>query len=311
MKAIVCTKYGPPDVLQLQDVEKPVPKNNEVLIKICATAVTASDCMTRRLNPSFWKPMGLITGLLLGFNKPRNPILGGVLAGDVELAGKEVKQFKAGDQVFAFTTKSPFQPRFGAYAEYMCMPENSILALKPSNITYEEAAAIPYGGMLALHFLKKGNIQSGQKALIYGASGAIGTAAIQLARYFGAIVTGVCSTTNLKLVKSLGADTVIDYTREDFTNSSQRYDFILNAVGKRKAQLQCENSLTPNGKHITVDDGILKPQLEALLLLKELAETRQLKAVIDRRYPLEQMVEAHRYADQGHKKGNIVITIAH
>jgi NADPH:quinone reductase-like Zn-dependent oxidoreductase len=253
--------------------------------------------------------MGLIAGLLLGFNKPRNPILGGVLAGDVELAGKEVKQFKAGDQVLAFTTKSPFQPRFGAYAEYICLPEDSLLALKPSNVTYDEAAAIPYGGLLALHFLKRGHIQSGQKVLIYGASGAIGTAAIQLARHFGANVTGVCSTTNLELVKSLGAATVIDYTQEDFATKGERYDFIFNAVGKRKAQLQCENALTSNGKHITVDDGSPKAQLEDLLVLKGLVETGQLKAVIDRRYPLEQMVEAHTYVEKGHKKGNVIITV--
>ena len=309
MKAIICTKYGPPEVLQLQDVEKPAPKNNEVLIKVRATGVTASDCMMRRFNPNVRKLMGLVAGLLMGFSKPKNPILGSVLAGDIELAGKKVKQFKAGDQVFAFTTKSAFQPRFGAYAEYICLPEDGILALKPSNLTYEEAAALPYGGLLAMHFLKKGNIQSGQKVLIYGASGAIGTAAIQLAKYFGANVTGVCSTTNLELVKSLGADAVIDYTQEDFTTRGERYDFILNAVGTGKAQLQCENSLTPDGKHVTVDDGFLKPQLEDLILLKELVETRQLKAVIDRSYRLDQMVEAHRYVEKGHKKGNVVITI--
>ena len=311
MKAIVCTKYGPPEVLQLQDVEKPAPKNKEVLIKIYATAVSASDCMMRRFKVNYRRPMGLMAGLVMGFDRPRNPLLGGVLAGDVELAGKAVKQFKAGDQVFSFTTKSLFQVRVGTYAEYMCLPENGLIALKPSNITYEEAAAIPYGGMLALYFLKKGNIQSGQNVLIYGASGAIGTFAVQLARHFGAKVTGVCSTTNLELVKSLGANAVIDYTREDFTNSGQRYDLILNAVGKRKAQLQCENSLTPNGKHITVDDWLLMPQFEDLLVLKELAETGQLKVVIDRRYPLEQMVEAHRYVEQGHKKGNVVITVEH
>jgi NADPH:quinone reductase-like Zn-dependent oxidoreductase len=309
MKAIVCTKYGPPEVLQLREVEKPAPKNNEVLIKICATAVTASDCIIRRLKISVWRPMGLMAGLVLGFNKPRNPILGGVFAGDVELAGKEVKQFKAGDQVFGFTTKSVVQPRFGAYAEYTCLPEDSILALKPSNLSYEEAAAVPYGGLLALHFLKKGNIQSGQKVLIYGASGAIGTAAVQLARYFGAEVSGVCSTTNLELVRSLGAEKVIDYTKEDFTTKGERYDLILNAVGKRKAQLQCDNALTPNGKHITVDDGLPKLHIEDLILLKELVESGKLKAVIDRTYPLEQMVEAHRYVDKGHKKGNVVITV--
>jgi NADPH:quinone reductase-like Zn-dependent oxidoreductase len=309
MKAIVCTKYGPPEVLQLQDVEKPTPRNNEVLIKIRATAVSFSDGMMRRFKVNYRRPMGFIAGLIMGFNKPRHSILGGVLAGEIESVGKAVTRFKAGDQVFAFTTKSPLKLRIGTYAEYMCLPEDSILALKPSNMSYEEAAALPYGGLLALHFLKKGNIQSGQKVLIYGASGAIGTAAVQLAKYFGATVTGVCSTTNLELVKSLGADTVIDYTQEDFTNSGQRYDLILNAVGKRKAQLQVENSLTPNGKHITVDDGLPKVQLEGLLLLKQLAETGQLKAVIDRCYPLEQMVEAHRYVDQGHKKGNVAITV--
>ena len=309
MKAIVYKKFGPPEVLQLQEVEKPTPKNNEVLIKIRATAVTASDCVMRRFKVSYRRPSGIMAGLVMGFNKPRHLILGGILAGDIELAGKAVTRFKAGDPVFAFTIKSLFLLRLGAYAEYTCLPEDSILALKPSNITYEEAAAIPYGGMLALHFLKKGNIQSGQKVLIYGASGAIGTAATQLARYFGATVTGVCSTTNLELVKSLGADTVIDYTLEDFTKSGQRYDLILNAVGKRKAQLHCENSLTTIGKHITVDDGTPKPQLDGLLLLKELAETGQLKAVIDRRYPLEQMVEAHKYVEQGHKKGNVIVTM--
>jgi len=309
MKAVVCTKYGPPEVLRLQEVEKPAPKNNEVLIKIYATAVTASDCMIRGLNLSIWRPMGLIAGLLLGFNKPRNSILGGVLAGDVEFAGKGVKQFKAGDQVFAFTTKSAFQPRFGAYAEYTCLPEDSLLALKPSNVGYEEAAAIPYGGILALHFLRKGNIQRGQRVLIYGASGAIGTIAVQLARFFGATVTAVCSTTNVKLVKSLGADTVIDYTKEDFTTKGERYDFIFNAVGKRKAQLQCENALASNGKHITVDDGIPKPQLGDLIFLKELVEAGKIKPVIDRSYPLEQIAEAHRYVEKGHKRGNVVITV--
>jgi len=309
MKAIVCTKYGPPEVLQLREVAKPTAKTHEVLIKISATAVTASDCIGRTLNPSPWKPMGLLVGLLVGFKKPRRPIPGLVLAGTIEYAGKKVTRFKVGEEVFAFTVKSLIQLRVGTYAEYMCLPEDSLMALKPSNLTYEEAAALPYGGLLALYFLKKGPLQSGQNVLIYGASGAVGTAAVQLAKHFGATVTGVCSTANVALVHSLGADTVLDYTKEDFTTSGQRYDFILNAVGKRKAQLQCENSLTPNGKHVTVDDEYTKPHLEDFILLKELAETGRLKPVIDRSYPLEQMVEAHTYVDQGHKKGNVVITV--
>jgi len=305
MKAIVCTKYGPPEVLQFQEVEKPTPRNNEVGIKIFATAVTASDCIIRGFKASRrrWIP----GRLLLGLTKPRKSILGLVLAGEIVTVGKDVKRFQRGDRVYAFTGL-----RFGAYAEYTCLLEDSVIALMPSNLSYEEAAAIPFGGLLALHFLRKGEIQSGQKVLIYGASGAIGTAAVQLARHFGANVTGVCSASNLELVKSLGAEQVIDYTNESVTNRGELYDFVFDAVGKRKSsplKVQCQTALTPNGKYISVDDGSPKLNSEDLLFLTELVEAGKMKPVIDRCYPLEQIVEAHRYVEQRHKKGNIVITV--
>ncbi|HEY5671882.1 MAG TPA: NAD(P)-dependent alcohol dehydrogenase [Anaerolineales bacterium] len=314
MKAIVCTKYGPPEVLQLKEVEKPIPKDNEVLIKIFATAVTASDGIVRRFDLPRWHPLGLMMGLVVGFNKPRNPILGMVLAGEIESVGKDVTLFKSGDQVFGWTLKSSLQTQFGTYAQYKCLPEDSVLILKPSNTSYEEAAAIPYGGLLALLYVTKGDIQSGQKVLIYGASGAIGTLAVQLAKHLGGVVTGVCSTANIELVKSLGADAVIDYTKDDITKRGERYDFILDAVGKRKSsdlKLQLKNVLTPNGKYVSVDEGSPNATVENLIFLKELVEAGQLKPVIDRCYPLEQIVEAHRYVDKGHKKGNVVITVDH
>lgn len=253
-------------------------------------------------------------GLVIGFNKPRNPILGMVLAGEIESSGKDIKSFKTGDQVFAWTIKSPITIRLGTYAEYKCLPEQSVMTLKPTNLNYEEAAAIPYGGLLAMHFLKKVNIQNRKKVLIYGASGAIGTSAVQIAKYFGAHVTGVCSTSNLNLVKSVGADEVIDYTKENITNRLELYDFILDAVGKRKSsklKLDLNKALTSNGKYISVDNGTPKPAVADLVLLKEMVEAGKLKPVIDRRYPLEQIVEAHRYVDKGHKKGNVVITVEH
>ena len=305
MKAIVCTKYGPPEVLQLQEVEIPTPNNNEVRIKIFATAATASDCIVRGFKLPIWQPMGFMMGAALGFKKPRHPILGMVFAGEIESCGQDVKSFTKGDQVFGWD----HTPAFGAYAEYKCMPENGMLALKPGNVDYEQAVAIPYGGLLAMHFLKKGNIQRGQKVLIYGVSGAVGTSAVQLARTFGGEVSGVCSMANLELVRSLGAETVIDYTTKDFRNRGELYDLIFNAFGKSKAKLQCKKALTPNGKHVTVDDGSPKDHLEDLILLKELVEAGKFKPVIDRCYPLDQMVEAHRYVDKGHNKGNVVIGV--
>lgn len=305
MRAVVCTGYGPPNVLQLRDLATPSPKNNEVLIKVFATTVTASDCIVRGSKLRLWQPMGLMMRLVLGFARPRNPILGMVSAGEIESAGNQVTRFQNGNQVYTFNIR-----RFGSYAQYLCLPEGEVIAPKPSNLTYEEAAAVPYGGMLALHFLKKGHIRSGQAVLIYGASGAVGTAAVQLARYFGAKVTGICGTTNLDLVKSLGADTVIDYTKEDVNNRTERYDFIFDAVGKRKsAKFQGNKALTPNGKYISVDDGSPKIDVEGLNFLTNLVEAGTLRPVIDRRYPLERIAEAHQYVDQGHKKGNVVITV--
>jgi NADPH:quinone reductase-like Zn-dependent oxidoreductase len=318
MKAILCTAYGTPDVLQLGEVERPTPNNDEVSVRIHATAVTASDSIVRQFALPHWHPLGLLMGLVVGFGKPRNPILGLVFAGEVESTGSAIKRFRSGDQVWGFTGT-----RFGCYAEYTCLREQdtarfpatipAVMTSKPPNVSYQEAAAIPYGGLLALHFLNKGSIQRRERVLVYGASGAIGTSAVQLARYFGAEVTGVCSTTNVDLVKSLGAAHVIDYTKEDLTGTHEGYDLILDAVGKHKSstlKTQCQQALAPNGTYVSVDDGNPRPVLDDLILLEELVKAGQFMPVIDSVYPLEQTAEAHRYVDKGHKKGNVVITVA-
>jgi len=322
MKAIVCTKYGPPEVLELQEVEKPTPKDNEVLVKVYATTVTSADSRVRSFTVplSYWLP----ARLALGLRKPKKAILGSVFAGAIDSVGKDVKLFQQGDQVFGYEGHD-----FGAYAEYLCLPENACLATKPTNMNYEEAAALPWGGITALYFLRKGKIHSGQHVLIYGASGSIGTSAVQLAKYFGAEVTAVCSTTNVDLVKSLGADTVIDYTKEDFSKSGVTYDVIFDAVGKSSFS-GCMRSLKQEGIYLqtvaapalsvrmrwtsmtsskTLIGGTAVPKTEALISLKELVEVGKIQPVIDRCYPLEHIVEAHRYVDKGHKKGNVVIIV--
>lgn len=331
MKAVVWTAYGPPEVLQLQEVAKPAPKDHEVLIRIYATTVTAGDCELRNLE---FPVMSFLMRLYIGLRNPtRMKILGQEFAGEIEAVGKAVTRFQIGNQVFGATGF-----HMGAYAEYICLPAEpkeggmaGILASKPANMSYEEAAAIPVGGLEALHFLRRADIQRGERVLINGSGGSIGTAAIQLAKNLGAEVTGVDSSMKLDMLRSIGADQVIDYTQEDFTKNGQTYDVIFDVVGKSSFS-RCENSLTEDGRYLTANPGwsqMMRGQraskkrgkrvisgtasrsTEDLILLKELIEAGKLRAIIDRRYPLEQMAEAHRYVETGQKAGNVVITVGH
>jgi NADPH:quinone reductase-like Zn-dependent oxidoreductase len=324
MKAVVYERYGPPDVLQLKEVAKPAPRDNEVLIKSHATTVTSGDWRARSLEMPVG--FGILGRLVFGISRPRQPILGTELAGVIESVGKDVKNFKVGDQVFAFSGA-----RMGCYAEYRCMPEDGSVALKPANLTYDEAAALSFGGTTALDFFRRAKLQSGERVLINGASGGVGTAAVQLARHFGADVTGVCSAANVELVRSLGASHVIDYTREDFAANGETYDVIVDTVGTAPFS-RSKGSLRERGRLLLVLGGL--PDLlrvpwvsmtssrkviagpaaerpEDLRLLAQLAEAGEFKPVIDRRFPFAQIAEAHRYVDTGRKKGNVTITVEH
>jgi alcohol dehydrogenase len=292
-------------VLRLADVERPAPRKGQVCIRIVATSVTASDCIARRLAAP--RRYRLLAQALLGVKRPRRPIFGMVLAGEIESVGRNVSSFKPGDQVFGLS-----QWKAGCYAEYVCWSAGAMVTTRPANLSYDEAAALPYGGLLALYLLKRASIQKGERVLVYGASGAIGTATVQLAKHFGASVTGVCSTRNVALVESLGADRVVDYTREDFTTSGERYDVILDAVGRRKsakALLHAASVLAPGGRVLSIDDKYPRLRGEDLLLIKRLAESGELKPVIDRTYRLDEIVEAHRYVEEGHKRGNVIVTV--
>ncbi len=307
MKAVVYEKYGPPEVLQIKEVEKPIPKEDEVLIKNYATTVHVGDTRMRsfRVPKLYWLPMRLF----LGITKPKRTILGMEVSGIIESVGKDVKEFKEGDEVFALTGFGG-----GGYAEYSSIraingdEKNGIVVIKPFNLTYEKAAAVPAGALTALLHTQKVNVQKGKKILIYGASGSVGTYAVQIAKYYGGEVTGVCSTSNLELVKSIGADKVIDYTKEDFSKSDEIYDIVFDAVYKI-SKSKCKNILKDNGIFDSSHSKIPEPKTKDLIFIKELIEKNKLTPVIDKTYPMEQIVEAHRYVDKGHKKGNVIIKI--
>lgn len=309
MKAVICTKYGPPEVLQIQECNKPIPMKDDVLIRIYATSVTDSDIFIR----SARVPLRILIPfrIMMGIRKPRNPIIGEVFSGEIEFAGSDIKRFKVGDQVYGFTGFS-----LGAYAEYKCMKEKDskrgCLVIKPINVSFEEATSAAYGGLLALQFLDKTQINSNSKTLIYGASGTTGTFAIQYAKSFGAEVTAVCSSSNFEFVKSLGADKVLDYTDYNSINNLERYDLILDAVGKRRTselKKACIKSITPNGKYISIDDEALQLRSERLNKITKLVETGTIKPITDRIYNFDQIVEAHKYVEQGHKRGNVAIMV--